>query len=74
MSGEERRREAGPAEQDRGNVLFYTGYCLKQLSRVEEAIPVLERAAELDRDGIEVFNLLGFLVMVLQILSVVPKE
>ena len=51
---------AGPARQEMGNVLFYTGYCLKELSRCEEAIPVLERAAKFEPDEIDVFNLLGF--------------
>ncbi len=53
-------QEAGPARQDLGNVLFYTGVCLKELGRFEEAIPVLERAAELDSSESGVFNLLGF--------------
>jgi len=52
--------EAGPARQDLGNVLFYTGVCLKELGRYQEAIAVLERAAELDASEIGVFNLLGF--------------
>jgi tetratricopeptide (TPR) repeat protein len=52
--------QAGPAQQDLGNILFYTGYCLKELSRYEEAIPVLERAAESGPDEVDVFNLLGF--------------
>ena len=53
-------QEAGPARRDMGNVLFYTGVCLKELGRYEEAIPVLERAAELDSSESGVFNLLGF--------------
>jgi tetratricopeptide (TPR) repeat protein len=53
-------QEAGPARQDMSNVLFYTGVCLKELVRYEEAIPVLERAAELDSSESGVFNLLGF--------------
>jgi tetratricopeptide (TPR) repeat protein len=52
--------EAGPVREDMGNVLFYTGLCLKELGRYEEAIPVLERAAELDSSESGVFNLLGF--------------
>jgi len=51
---------AGPAQQEMGNVLFYTGYCLKQLSRYQEAIPVLQRAAGFDPGESAVFNLLGF--------------
>jgi len=51
---------AGPDPQDMANVLFYTGVCLKELERFEEAIPVLERAAELDASESGVFNLLGF--------------
>ena len=51
---------AGPARHEMGNVLFYTGYCLKELGRHQEAIPVLERAAEFDPGEIAVFNLLGF--------------
>jgi len=51
---------AGPAREDTANVLFYTGFCLKELSRYQEAIPVLERAAEFDSDDIGIFNLLGF--------------
>jgi len=53
-------QEAGPARQDMGNVLFYTGVCLKEMGRFEEAIPVLERAAGLDSSESGVFNLLGF--------------
>jgi tetratricopeptide (TPR) repeat protein len=52
--------KAGPAPQDLGNILFYTGHCLKELGRYQEAIPVLEGAAESDPDEIDVFNLLGF--------------
>jgi tetratricopeptide (TPR) repeat protein len=52
--------EAGPAREDMGNVLFYTGVCLKELNRYQEAIPVLERSAQFDSDEIAVFNLLGF--------------
>jgi tetratricopeptide (TPR) repeat protein len=52
--------EAGPLREETGNALFYSGYCLKQLERCGEAIPLLERAAELDPGGIEVLNLLGF--------------
>jgi tetratricopeptide (TPR) repeat protein len=52
--------EAGPDRQDMDNVLFYTGVCLKELGRYEEAIPVLERAAEFDAGENAVFNLLGF--------------
>jgi tetratricopeptide (TPR) repeat protein len=52
--------EAGPTQQEMGNVLFYSGYCLKELSRYAEAIPVLKRAAEFDPGEIAVFNLLGF--------------
>jgi tetratricopeptide (TPR) repeat protein len=51
---------AGLAQQELGNALFYGGYCLKELGRYQEAISLLERAAELDPDGVEVFNLLGF--------------
>jgi len=51
---------AGPAREDRANVLFYTGFCLKELSRCREATPVLERAAEFDSDDIGILNLLGF--------------
>ncbi len=50
----------GPAQQEMGNVLFYSGFCLKELSRYDEAIPVLKRAAEFDPGEIAVFNLLGF--------------
>jgi ribosomal protein S12 methylthiotransferase accessory factor len=53
-------QEAGPLPEETGNALFYTGYCLKQLERCGEAIPLLERAAELDPGGIDVLNLLGF--------------
>ena len=52
--------KAGPSRQEMGNVLFYSGYCLKELSRYAEAIPVLKRAAEFDPGEIAVFNLLGF--------------
>jgi tetratricopeptide (TPR) repeat protein len=52
--------KAGPSRQEMGNVLFYSGYCLKQLGRHAEAIPVLKRAAEFDPGEIAVFNLLGF--------------
>jgi len=52
--------KAGPTRQEMGNVLFYSGYCLKELSRYAEAIPVLKRAAEFDPGEIAVFNLLGF--------------
>ena len=52
--------KAGPTQQELGNVLFYSGYCLKELSRYAEAIPVLKRAAEFDPGEIAVFNLLGF--------------
>jgi len=52
--------EAGPAQEDMGNLLFYTGVCLKELGRYEDAIPVLRRAAQRDPDEIAVFNLLGF--------------
>jgi tetratricopeptide (TPR) repeat protein len=51
---------AGPSRQEMGNVLFYTGYCLKELGRHQEAIPVLERAAGFDPGESAVFNLLGF--------------
>jgi tetratricopeptide (TPR) repeat protein len=50
----------GLAQQERGNALFYSGYCLKELSRYEEAITALERAAELDPGEVAVQNLLGF--------------
>ena len=53
-------QEAGPNRQDMDNVLFYTGVCLKELGRYEEAIPVLERAVELDSSESGIFNLLGF--------------
>jgi tetratricopeptide (TPR) repeat protein len=51
---------AGPARQDMGNVLFYTGVCLKELGRFQEAIPVLEQATAFDSSESGVFNLLGF--------------
>jgi tetratricopeptide (TPR) repeat protein len=52
--------KAGPSRREMGNVLFYTGHCLKELNRYREAIPVLKRAAEFDPGEIAVFNLLGF--------------
>jgi ribosomal protein S12 methylthiotransferase accessory factor len=51
---------AGLAQQERGNALFYSGYCLKELGRYEEAIAALTRAAELDPGEVAVLNLLGF--------------
>jgi tetratricopeptide (TPR) repeat protein len=52
--------QAGPAHDDLGRILFYTGHCLKELGRYEEAIPTLEHAATVDSGEIAVFNLLGF--------------
>jgi tetratricopeptide (TPR) repeat protein len=52
--------KAGPAHDDLGRILFYTGHCLKELGRYEDAIPVLERAARADSAEIAVVNLLGF--------------
>lgn len=52
--------EAGPAEEDLGRVMFYIGFCLKELGRHAEAIAPLERAAAVDSGEIAVFNLLGF--------------
>jgi tetratricopeptide (TPR) repeat protein len=51
---------AGPAPEDLPNLLFYTGFCLKELGRYEEAIVVLGRASEPGSDESELFNLLGF--------------
>jgi tetratricopeptide (TPR) repeat protein len=50
----------GPSQEEMGNVLFYSGFCLKELSRYDDAIPVLKRAAKFDPGEIAVFNLLGF--------------
>jgi len=50
----------GPAEEDRGRVLFYQGTCLKELGRFEEAIEALELAVEADPEELAGHNLLGF--------------
>ena len=49
-----------PSPEDLGRVLFYVGACLKELSRFEEAIEVLERAVDADPNDIVNHNLLGF--------------
>jgi len=52
--------QAGAAPEDLGRVLFYIGFCLKELGRHAEAIPVLGSAARADPDEIAIVNLLGF--------------
>jgi ribosomal protein S12 methylthiotransferase accessory factor len=51
---------AGPAREDLGRVLFYTGNCLKELERYPEAIEELRKAVEADPEDIANHNLLGF--------------
>ena len=52
--------QAGPAGEDLGTVLCYTGFCLKELGRYEEAIGVLERGLSADPTETGILNLLGY--------------
>jgi tetratricopeptide (TPR) repeat protein len=52
--------KAGPSPEDLGSILCYSGFCLKELGRYDEAIPVLERAADADPEETEILNLLGY--------------
>ena len=49
-----------PAADDLGRVLFFRGFCLKELERYDEAVVDLERSLELERAEPEHHNLLGF--------------
>ena len=51
---------AGPERDDRGRVLFYLGFTLKELERFADAIVELERAVSADPDELASHNLLGY--------------
>lgn len=50
----------GPHPEDIPSIYSYMGVCLKELERYEEAVEVLERAAQADDERTDVYNLLGF--------------
>jgi tetratricopeptide (TPR) repeat protein len=50
----------GPPEDDLGRVLFFRGYCLKQLERYDEAVDDLGLSIELEQPEPEHHNLLGY--------------
>ncbi|HDR15024.1 MAG TPA: tetratricopeptide repeat protein [Desulfobacteraceae bacterium] len=49
-----------PAEQELPTIYSYTGVCLKELERYREALEVLKKAEQLDRERTDVYNLMGF--------------
>jgi tetratricopeptide (TPR) repeat protein len=56
----DRAVELRPSPADLGRVVFYRGYCLKELERYEEAVDDLRRSVELEPGEVAHHNLLGF--------------
>jgi ribosomal protein S12 methylthiotransferase accessory factor len=52
--------ELDPNEEDIASIYSYMGACLKDLEQYGEAIEVLEKAAQVDDERTDVYNLLGF--------------
>jgi ribosomal protein S12 methylthiotransferase accessory factor len=49
-----------PKEQDIPSIYSYMGLCLKDLGQYREAIAAVHKAAALDRERTDVFNLMGY--------------
>lgn len=49
-----------PQPQDIPSICSYTGVCLKDMGRYEEALVVLEKGAKADDEREDIFNLMGF--------------
>ncbi len=56
----EKAMTLGPKDQDIPSICSYTGVCLKDLERYEEALTILEKGAALDNEREDIFNLMGF--------------
>jgi len=49
-----------PDEQDLPSIYSYMGVCLKDMGRYRDALDVLEKAAEIDNERTDVYNLTGY--------------
>jgi len=49
-----------PQDEDIASIYSYMGVCLKEMEQYDEAITVLEKAAQVDDERTDVYNLLGF--------------
>ncbi|OPX39881.1 MAG: hypothetical protein B1H11_01760 [Desulfobacteraceae bacterium 4484_190.1] len=52
--------KTGPLEQDIPSIYSYMGVSLKELGRYNDAVDVLKKAEEYDRERTDIYNLLGF--------------
>ena len=52
--------ELDPPLQDQTSIYSYMGVCLKDMGRYEEAIGVLKKGEDLDKERTDIYNLLGF--------------
>ena len=55
-----RALERGPDREDLSSILFYIGYCHKELGNFAQACEWLERATDADPQNYEAWNLLGY--------------
>jgi ribosomal protein S12 methylthiotransferase accessory factor len=52
--------ELEPKREDIASIFSYMAQCLKDLERYREAIAVLEKAEEYDKERTDIYNLMGF--------------
>lgn len=58
--------DLNPNRQDIPSIYSYTGVCLKDMGRYQEAIDVLEKGTALDEERTDVHNLMGFCYFMLK--------
>jgi ribosomal protein S12 methylthiotransferase accessory factor len=49
-----------PNEQDIPSIYSYMGVCLKEMGRYHEALDILQRGANIDKERTDIYNLMGF--------------
>lgn len=49
-----------PKEEDIPSIYSYMGVCLKDMSKYKEAIAILQRAEDYDKERTDVYNLMGY--------------
>jgi len=56
----EKALELGPHEEDIPSIYSYMGLCFKELAQYREAIAVLEKGEQYDKERTDIYNLMGF--------------
>lgn len=52
--------ELEPGEEDVVSIYSYMGQCLKEMKRYKDAIDILDKAEEHDRERTDIYNLMGY--------------